>query len=101
MNEKLILLIGAAIILVVLFFILKVCSRFRAWVYKLFILAEKTAQSGQKMDYVVEQIYSAMPYPANIFLNEKALRYILQKMFDVVEDFLNDGKFNKNNQEKE
>lgn len=97
MDEKLILLIGAAIILVVLFFVLKVCSRFRAWVYKLFILAEKTAQSGQKMDYVVEQIYSAMPYPVNVFLNEKALRYILQKMFDVVKDFLNDGKFNNNN----
>ena len=97
MNEKLILLIGAAIILVVLFFILKVCSRFRAWVYKLFILAEKTVQSGGKMDYVVEQIYSALPYPIGIFLNERALRYILQKMFDVVKDFLNDGKFNKNN----
>lgn len=94
MNENLILIIGAVIILAVIYFILKVCHRFRAWAYKLFLVAEKNVESGKKMDYVVQQIYSALPYPASVFLNEKALRYILQKMFDVVKDFLNDGKVN-------
>lgn len=97
MNEKMILILGAVILLIILIGILKLCSNFRSKVYKLFILAEKEAQKGEKMDYVISQLYMLMPSPLNIFVNEAALRWILQKMFDVVEDFLNDGKFNNNN----
>lgn len=99
MNEKMILILGALIILIILICILKLCSKFRNKVYQLFIKAEKEARKGEKMDYVVEQIYSLLPSPINIFVNEALLRWVLQKMFDVVKDFLNDGKLNNNNEE--
>lgn len=96
MNEKLILGVGLIILLVLFYVILKLCGKFRNKVYQLFIKAEKVAKKGEKMDYVVEQIYLLIPSPINIFINESALRWILQKMFDVVKDFLNDGKINNN-----
>lgn len=94
MNEKLILTIGLILLLVLFIVILKLCSNFRNKVYQLFIKAEKEANKGEKMEYVIAQIYTLIPYPLNLFVNESALRWILQKMFDVVKDFLNDGKLN-------
>lgn len=96
MNEKFILTGGLIVILVLLVVILKLCSKFRNKVYQLFIKAEKEARKGEKMDFVVQQLYTIMPYPINLFINESALRWILQKMFDVIKDFLNDGKINSN-----
>lgn len=94
MNEKLIIIIGILVIIAALIVILKVSSKIRNKVYKLFLLAEKDAESGQKMDYVVEHIYQMLPTSIGLLLNETILRYVLQKMFDVVKDFLNDGKIN-------
>ena len=94
MNENLILVIGALVIIATLIVILKLCSKFRGKVYQLFLLAEKEAKKGFKMDYVVERIYDMLPTTISFFVNEKVLRYILQKMFDVVKDFLQDGKIN-------
>ena len=94
MNENLILIGGLILILVLFIVILKLCSKFRNKVYQLFIKAEKEAKKGEKMDYVVEQLYAIIPSPLNIFINEAALRWLLQKMFEVVKDFLNDGKLN-------
>ena len=96
MNETIILVIGAIAILVIIMLVLKLCSKFRTRVYKLFIKAEKVAQSGQKMDYVIDNIYSYLPSIAKVFINETTLRWIVQRMFNVVKDFLNDGKFNGN-----
>lgn len=100
MKENIILICGLIIILTFFVAILKLCSKFRSNVYKLFIKAEKEANKGEKMDYVVKQIYLLIPYPFNLFINENVLRWILQKMFDVVKDFLNDGKINKNVEEE-
>lgn len=96
MNEKIIIAIGIALILLIIYFILKFCKNFRTKVYKLFIEAEKHIKSGEKMDYVVSNIYSYLPRVITIFINEKSLKWILQKMFDTVKDFLNDGKINRN-----
>lgn len=96
MNETIILVIGVIVILLIIMLILKLCGKFRTKVYQLFIQAEKTVQSGQKMDYVIDNIYSYLPSVAKVFINESALRWILQRMFNVVKDFLNDGKFNRN-----
>lgn len=96
MKEEFILGGGLIILLVLLVVILKLCSKFRNKVYQLFIKAEKEARKGEKMDFVVQQLYTIMPYPINLFINESALRWILQKMFDVIKDFLNDGKINSN-----
>lgn len=96
MNETIILVIGAIAILAIIMLVLKLCSKFRTKVYKLFIKAEKVAQSGQKMDYVIDNIYSYLPSIAKVFINETALRWIVQRMFNVIKDFLNDGKFNGN-----
>lgn len=96
MNEKLILTIGLILLLVLLIVVLKLCSKFRNKVYQLFIKAEKEAKKGEKMEYVIAQLYTLIPYPLNLFVNESALRWILQKMFDVVKDFLNDGRINNN-----
>lgn len=94
MNEYIIITIGCILILAIIMIVLKLCGNFRNKVYKLFIKAEKEIKSGEKMDYVVEQLYIYMPSVLKIFVNESALRWLLQKMFDVVKDFLNDGKFN-------
>lgn len=95
MNENLIVVIGVLVIISTLIVVLKFCNKCRDKIYQLFLKAEKEAKKGEKMDFVVQQIYAALPYPVSIFVNETALRWILQKMFDVVKDFLNDGKLNK------
>lgn len=94
MNEKNILIVGSILLLVILIIVLKLCSKFRNKVYKLFIKAEKEAEKGEKMEYVIAQLYMIIPSPLNLFINESALRWLLQKMFNVVKDFLNDGKLN-------
>ena len=94
MNEKIILIIGLIVLLVLLIVILKLCSKFRNKVYQLFLNAEKESKKGEKMDYVIGQIYILIPSPVDVFVNESVLRWLLQKMFDVVKDFLNDGRLN-------
>lgn len=96
MNEKIILIGGMLVVLIVLTIILKVCGKIRTKVYELFIRAEKEANKGEKMDYVIGQVYILIPSPFNLFINENALRWMLQKMFDVIKDFLNDGILNNN-----
>lgn len=96
MDERIIIAIGIVLILLILYFILKFCDKFRVKVYKLFIEAEKHIKSGEKMQYVVDNIYMYLPRAITIFINEKSLTWIIQKMFDKVKDFLNDGKFNGN-----
>lgn len=96
MNEKIVIAIGIILILLIMYFILKFCKNFRTKVYKLFIKAEKRVKSGEKMDYVVSNIYSYLPRIVKIFINEKSLKWIIQKMFETVKDFLNDGNFNGN-----
>lgn len=94
MNEILIITIGVTLILLIIYFVLKVCSKFRTKVYQLFLKAEKVAKKGEKMDYVIENIYPYLPAIIKIFFNENNLRWLLQKMFNVIADFLNDGKVN-------
>ena len=95
MNEYLIIGIGAIAILLIIYAILKFCKSFRNKVYQLFLKAEKSVKSGQKMDYVLDNIYEYLPRFITIFISRKLLRVIVQKMFDVVADFLNDGKINR------
>ena len=73
---------------------MKLCNKFRKKVYQLFIIAEKNVQKGEKMDYVIDNIYLYIPKVIRIFISKSSLRWILQKMFNVVSDFLNDGKVN-------
>lgn len=96
MDERIIIAIAAIAILLILFVVLKLCGKFRSKIYKLFIEAEKVSKSGQKMNYVIDNIYSYLPSVLKIFVNKTVLRWILQKMFNKVKDFLNDGKFNGN-----
>ena len=95
MREYLIIGIGAILILLLIYVILKLCSKFRTKVYNLFLKAEKTVKSGEKMDYVLDNIYGYLPRFITIFISRKLLRVIVQRMFDVVADFLNDGKINR------
>ncbi len=94
MKEAIIIGIGVILILFIIWLVLKLCHKFRSKVYQLFIKAEKVAKKGQKMDYVVSNLYDYLPRIVTIFISEKGLRWLLQKMFDVVSDFLNDGKVN-------
>ena len=94
MKETIIIVIAIILILLIILCVLKVCSNFRSKVYQLFLKAEKVAKKGQKMDYVVENIYPYIPGVIRIFISEDSLRWLLQKMFDVVSDFLNDGRVN-------
>ena len=94
MDKTMIIIISSILILLILYVILKLHKKFRSKVYKLFLKAEKEIKSGEKMDYVVEQLYPYLPNIIKIFISESTLRKILQKMFDVIADFLNDGKVN-------
>ena len=94
LKETIIIGIGVILILFIIWLVLKLCHNFRDKVYHLFLKAEKFAKKGQKMDYVVENIYPYIPSVIKIFVSESSLRWLLQKMFDVVSDFLNDGKVN-------
>ena len=99
MNENLILIIGILVIIAILIVILKVCSKFRSKVYQLFIRAEKEAKKGQKMSYVINNLYEVLPPIVTALISKKTfgnlIKWILQSMFNVVSDFLNDGKLNK------
>ena len=94
MKEYIIICLGVIVILFLLWLILKLCDKFRHEVYALFIQAEKHLKSGEKMDYCVNEIHNLIPYPFNVIITPKIIEFILQKMFNKVKDFLNDGKFN-------
>lgn len=94
MKEYLIIGLAIIAIIFVIGIVLKLCNKFRNKVYRLFIEAETFINSGEKMNYCVEEIHNLVPYPINVIITPKMIQFILQKMFDKVKDFLNDGKFN-------
>jgi hypothetical protein len=94
MKEYLIIGLGIIAILFVIWLVLKLCNKFRNKVYKLFIEAETYLKKGEKMEYCVTEIHNLIPYPFNAIITPKIIQFILQKMFNEVKDFLNDGKFN-------
>ena len=94
MKEYLIIGLGIIAILFVIWLVLKLCSKFRTKVYKLFIEAETYLKKGEKMEYCVNEIHNLIPYPFNVIITPRIVEFILQKMFNKVKDFLNDGKFN-------
>lgn len=95
MNEYVILVIGVVLLLIILIVLLRTCSKFRKIAYKLFLEAETEAKKGEKMDYVIGKIKKCLPHYIK-YINDEMLRRILQNMFEVIKDFLNDGKINKN-----
>ena len=94
MNEYLIIIIGVLVAIASIVLTIKFSSKFRKMAYKLFIYAEDNIISGEKMDYVVTQIYDLLPAPLRI-LPESFYKKLLQKLFDEIHDMLDDGKRNK------
>lgn len=94
MNEYLIIAIGVLVAIASIVLTIKFSSKFRKMAYKLFIYAEDNIISGEKMDYVVTQIYDLLPSPLRI-LPESFYKKILQMLFDEIHDMLDDGKRNK------
>lgn len=94
MNEYLIIIIGVLVAIASIVLTIKFSSKFRKMAYKLFIYAEDNIISGEKMDYVVAQIYDLLPAPLRI-LPESFYKKLLQSIFDEIHDMLDDGKRNK------
>lgn len=94
MREYLIIGLGIIAILFVIWLVLKLCNKFRNKVYKLFIEAEEYIVSGEKMGYCVDEIHKLIPYPISVVIRPKVIEFVLQKMFNKIKDFLNDGKIN-------
>lgn len=94
MNEYVIILIGVLVAITSIVLTIKFSNKFRKMAYKLFTYAEDNIVSGEKMDYVVAQIYDLLPVPLRI-LPETFYKNLLQKLFDEVHDMLDDGKRNK------
>ena len=86
MKEYLIIGGGILLILLILFLMVKFSNKFRRKAYELFLIAENTLDS-EKMEYVVEQIYSYLPLPLRI-LPPSFYQRILQKLFDEIHDLL-------------
>ena len=94
MNEYVIILIGVLVAITSIVLTIKFSDKFRNMAYRLFIYAEDNIVSGEKMDYVVAQIYDLLPTPLRI-LPESFYKKVLQKLFDEIHDMLDDGKRNK------
>ena len=79
-------------------------EKVRAYVYKLFVVAENEFQYGdntEKFEYVISLAKSAIPLPFNLFITESLLRKVIQAWFDLCKDLLDDGKLNKSEKEGE
>ena len=86
MKEYLIIGGGILLILLTLFLLIRFSNKFRRKSYELFLIAENSLDD-EKMEYVVEQIYSYLPSPLRIFPPSFYQR-ILQKLFDEIHDLL-------------
>lgn len=86
MTEYLIIGGGILLILLILFLMVKFSNKFRRKSYELFLIAENSLDD-EKMEYVVEQIYSYLPLPLKIF-PPSFYQKILQKLFDEIHDLL-------------
>lgn len=98
MNKYLLTAIIIIAIIILLYIVLKINSKFREKAYKLFIYAENHF-TEDKMDYCVEQIYNYLPVPFN-FLPAVFYRWLLQKAFDEIKDLLDDGRINNSIKEE-
>lgn len=66
--------------------------------YQLFLRAEHELEDKiglEKMQWVLSQIRSLMPYWARFFITDATMKYVVQMWFDAVKDLLDDGKYNK------
>lgn len=86
MKEYVIIGGGILLILLTLFLMVKFSNKFRRKSYELFLIAENTLDD-EKMEYVVEQIYSYLP-PFLRILPPSFYQRILQKLFDEIHDLL-------------
>lgn len=92
------ILIG--IILICIIAILKINKKLRESAYNAFLIAEKKFKNGnEKMDYAISNIYfTLLPDYLKLFISEDTFKNLsnklIQKLFNEVSDFLNDGKLN-------
>lgn len=97
MNISLILAIIFAIILLLFLILAKFNKQIRLKAYKYFLYAESIFNDGtgeNKMEYVITNLYDYLPSVLKIFITPKILEKIVQKFFDEVSDFLDDGILN-------
>lgn len=72
-------------------------EKIRYKVYQAFLFVEHEFQYGdneQKFEYVIQLARSSLPKPFDFFITENLLRNIIQLWFDLIKDFLDDGKIN-------
>lgn len=84
--DKIIPYIAILFICIIFLLFLRFNKKFRKKSYELFLIAENSLDD-EKMEYVVEQIYSYLPSPLRIF-PPSFYQKILQKLFDEIHDLL-------------
>lgn len=106
MEERLVMIIIAVIVFTSLgLFVLYLKQNSKIWSLRLarekaFILFKRAKQEAhtevgkEKMNWVISQIRLLIPKPFNFFINDFIIRALLQKWFNEIEDYLDDGKFN-------
>lgn len=70
--------------------------------YKGFEVAEQEFNKGEnkeKFNFVVSIVRDSMPTPFKPFITDKLLRRTIQLWFDLMKDFLDDGKIGGNKNE--
>lgn len=96
MNQYIIVLM-VIVFIVAIYTLLYFNSDLRLKAYKYFLIAENKFKKGDdKMDYVVNEIYSYLPVYFKI-LPISFYRWLLQLFFDGFHDFLDDGILNRSN----
>lgn len=86
------------LIIVLIYILIKINKNIRLKAYEYFLKAEHEFISGHgedKMNYVIENVYSYLPTIITIFISQKTLKMIIQNMFYEIKDLLDDGKINK------
>ncbi len=103
MNSYIVTSIIVIAIIFLIYLLIKVNRKVRLKAYELFLKAEHEFISGHgenKMDYVLENIYSYLPTTIRIFISSNMLRSLVQEMFNEIKDLLDDGKRNKSTKGK-
>ncbi|WP_432408302.1 hypothetical protein [Wukongibacter sp. M2B1] len=63
--------------------------------YALMLLAEKKFDTGEeKFDWVAEKLYIAMPNSAKVIFSQDDIENLIQKIYENLGDFLDDGELN-------
>lgn len=97
--------IATIVVLLIKYLKTKSFEAVRAEAYKLMLKAEclyKQSKMGQqKFNWVLDELYERFPIFLRLFISREDFTNLLQKFYNDIKDYLDDGKRNKSTTPKE